>query len=206
MEQKSSVYEKNYEIYRSRIGAVDFASAASTLGLVSAGDGYKIDFFGQTYFVSQDGIQDECGKTPDYMLCVILAKYLILCPDQVYLDEAWCAFRDFKKESHFLNVNYFRSDTEKVIADTFSGKIDKLQRICEQLDGQKENEGFSYDLVMRFNVLPRISLLLLFNDGDDDFEASGTVLFQKQAEYYLDPESLAMTSACLARKLRAFEK
>jgi hypothetical protein len=58
-------------------------------------------------------------------------------------------------------------------------------------------------LVVQFKALPRISQLLLFNDSDEDFPGSATGLFQKQAEFYLDPESLAMTSAVLARRLSA---
>jgi hypothetical protein len=37
------------------------------------------------------------------------------------------------------------------------------------------------------------------------FYAHCSVLFQKHAEYYLDPESLAMTSAFLAKSLRKYK-
>ena len=43
---------------------------------------------------------------------------------------------------------------------------------------------------------------MLFNDKDDEFPAQCSILFQKQAEFYLDPESLLMTGAVLARKLK----
>ena len=52
---------------------------------------------------------------------------------------------------------------------------------------------------MKFQALPRIVLLLLFNDGDEEFPAKCTVLFERHAEHYRDPESLAMTSTWLAR-------
>ena len=73
--------------------------------------------------------------------------------------------------------------------------------IRNALGGVSGDSTLSYDLVMRFQALPRIALLLLFNDGDDDFPPYSTVLFWRQAEYYLAPESLAMTSALLARQL-----
>ncbi|MFH0997654.1 MAG: DUF3786 domain-containing protein, partial [Pseudomonadota bacterium] len=60
----------------------------------------------------------------------------------------------------------------------------------------------SYDLSMQVYALPRVSLLLLFNDGDDEFTARCSVLFQKQAKSYLDLESLAMTSTLLANNLK----
>ena len=70
-----------------------------------------------------------------------------------------------------------------------------------EMGGVENHEMAGYDLAMQFQALPMISLLLLFNDGDADFPAYTTVLFQRQAEFYLDPESLAMTSAVLARRL-----
>jgi hypothetical protein len=59
-----------------------------------------------------------------------------------------------------------------------------------------------YDLSVQFQALPRISLLLLFNDGDGESPARCTVLFQKHTECFMDPESLAMSGASLARRLR----
>ena len=116
------------------------------------------------------------------------------------------SFKDFKKTSHFLNLNYFISDTEKPIVQNFSGRLDALSTACEKFGGVPNDIGISYDLVMRFDALPRISLLLLFNDKDEEFPAQCSVLFQKQAEYYLDPESLVMTSAFLVKKLIRYKK
>ena len=62
----------------------------------------------------------------------------------------------------------------------------------------------SYDFAMEFKGLPQIELLLLFNDSDDDFPATCSVLFQRQAEHYLDPESLIMTGMVFAQRLKKF--
>ena len=35
-----------------------------------------IPFFNNNYFISKEGIVDESGTRPDYMVCVILSKYL----------------------------------------------------------------------------------------------------------------------------------
>ncbi len=64
----------------------------------------------------------------------------------------------------------------------------------------------AYDLSYRFEALPRLSLLLLFNDADEDFPAKCMVLFEKHAEEYLDLESLAMTGAILVRNLKAADE
>jgi hypothetical protein len=135
------------------------------------------------------------------MTFVILAKYLLLCPERSHHDAEWVSFKDFKRATHFTNVNYFASDVERAIEKHFSGKLPELGEACRKLGGTPTKMA-SFDLCMQFHALPRIDLLLLFNGADQEFPAKSTVLFQKHAEYYLDPESLAMTGACLAKKLK----
>ena len=202
MVESSDVFEKNCQEYCAQLAKIDFESIKNELGIIHDGDRMFIPFFNNRYVVSNNGILDESGNRPAYMIFVILAKYMLLCPNRSYDDKAWVSFKDFKRTSHFTNVNYFSSDTERAIERIFSGKLDKLKKACAELDGSPHEMEISYDLSMQFNALPRISLLLLFNDGDEEFPAKCTVLFQKHAEYYLDPESLAMASACLARELK----
>ena len=207
MVESSDVFEKNYQEYCAQIAKIDFESIKNELGIIHDGGRMFIPFFNKRYLVSNNGILDESGNRPDYMISVIISKYILLCPGRSHVDNEWVSFKDFKRASHFTNVNYFSSDTESVIERHFSGKLNELKKACEELDGSQHEMEISYDLSMRFDALPRVSLLLLFNDGDEEFPAKCTVLFRKHAEYYLDPESLAMAGACLARKLkRAWDK
>ena len=205
MQQKSEVFEKNYMEYCAQIASLNFTSIKEILGIEQDGNRMIIPFFDNNYFVSKEGIVDKSGARPDYIICVILSKYLLLCPESLHFDTEWVSFKDFKKTSHFLNLNYFASDTEKPIVQHFSGRLDALSTACEKFGGLPYDIEISYDLTVRFDALPRISLLLLFNDGDEEFPAHCSVLFQKQAEYYLDPESLAMTSTFLAKSLKRYK-
>jgi hypothetical protein len=45
---------------------------------------------------------------------------------------------------------------------------------------------------MQFTALPKIPVLMLFNDADEEFHAQCAVLFERRAENYLDMECLAM--------------
>ena len=51
---------------------------------------------------------------------------------------------------------------------------------------------------MRVPALPRIPLLLLFNDADDEFAAQCAILFERRADRYLDMECLAIIGSLLA--------
>lgn len=45
-----------------------------------------------------EGIVDESGKKPAFSACVILSKYLLLCPDTCQYDTGWVFFKDFKTD------------------------------------------------------------------------------------------------------------
>jgi hypothetical protein len=202
MFQDSEIFEKHYSNYCAQIAKIDLESIKDRLGMRNDGEQMLVSFFNEDYLVSGSGIFDASGNRPDYGVCVIIAKYILLCPDRSYHDAEWVSFKDFKKASHFTNVNFFASDTERAIARDFSGRLDELLKAGKALGGIHHEMEIAYDLSMQFQALPLISLLLLFNDGDEEFPAQCKVLLQRHAEYYLDPESLAMSGASLARRLK----
>lgn len=206
MAEKSKIFEEHYQDYCRQIASVDLASIKDRLKIQINDNIAQIPFFNQIYQVSGLGIFDTDNKKADYVTCVILSKYVLLCPNQLYLDADWCTFRDFKKESHFTNTNYFTSDTTQRIISHFSGRLNDLKTACRKINGADQQMDLAYNLSVSFTVLPRLSLLLLVNDADEDFPADCKVLFQKQGEYYLDPESLAMTSGFLSKKLIQADK
>jgi len=205
MFNNSAIFEKHYEDYLRQIMEIDVGHVKDILEIELDGNQMVVPFFDGKYSVSQKGIFDGFGQRPHYIVCVILAKYILLCPDRFHDEPEWVSFKDFKQTSHFLNVNFFSSDTERTVVKYFSGRKDALFTACEKFGGHGHEADFQYDLSMAFEALPRVSLLLLFNDMDDEFPAQCTLLFQKQSEFYLDPESLAMTGAYLAKRLQGTE-
>ena len=63
----------------------------------------------------------------------------------------------------------------------------------------------TYDISVKFQALPRIPLLLLFNDRDDEFPSNCSVLFKGNAGYFLDPECLAIPGGLLFRRLKGIK-
>jgi hypothetical protein len=206
MNEKAEIFKKHYEQYCTQIDEADLEAAAEILGGRKEGARLRVSFFGREFLVGQGAISDESGARPDYMTCVILAKYVLRCPSRIHHEPEWVSFKDFKKESSFTNVNFFSSDVERAVAGRFSGRLSALERTCRESGGSLCPMDVSYDVSYRFEALPRLSLLLLFNDEDEDFPAKCMVLFQKHAEEYLDPESLAMTGAILIKNLKTIDK
>ena len=200
MADKSSVFEETYTNYLAQIAGLDFKKTAAQLGAEMVGDEMITPFFGVPHRISAAGISDPSGNRPDFSVCVILFKYLLLCPDYDPVETDWVSFRDFRDASPFAGsfVNY----TEAPLAKYFSGRVTQLEMACRKISGDLPAAKFSYDLCMQFDALPKIPLLMLFNDTDDEFPAQCAVLFERRAEKYLDMECLAMVGMLLFEYLK----
>ena len=190
MAEKSKVFEQTYEDYLSRIAILDFNFIANTLGIVVDGEDVVVPFFGKPYRVSSKAITDPSGKQPHLSICVILCKYLLMCPLIEPLGGNWMAFKDFKDAAPLIQA--FSNTVTRAIAETFSGRVSELEASGKKMGGYTPDEEFPYDLCMQFDALPKVPLLLLFNDQDDEFPAQCGVLFEKRTEKFIDMECLAM--------------
>jgi len=202
MTEKSSVFEETYTNYLAQIAELDFKKIADQLGAERVAEELIIPFFGKPLRVSADGISEASGSRPNFSVCVILFKYLLLCPDHDPVENDWVSFKDFRDSSPFAGsfINY----TEAPIAKYFSGRVTQLEMACRKISGHLPTEKFSYDLCMQFNALPQIPVWMLFNDADDEFAAQCAVLFERRAEKYLDMECLAMVGMLLFEYLHRF--
>lgn len=202
---KSPVFEETYHNYLSRIAELDFKQIADQLGAEMVGDKMIIPFFGKPHRISAQGITDPFGNRPSFSVCVILFKYLLLCPGYDPVESDWVSFKDFKDSAPFSGafINY----TERPLAKYFSGRVKQFETACKKMNGHLPVAKFSYDLCMQFDALPKIPVLMLFNDADDEFAAQCAVLFERRAENYLDMECLAMVGMLLFENLkRAVDK
>ncbi len=202
MTPEAAVFEETYNDYLSRIAGIDLAGAAAALGAAMDDGRAVIPLLNRTYRVSKEGIARADGRRPNLGTCVILSKYLLLCPPLEPTRTDWASYRDFKDSGPL--ATYWANEVEVALVDAFAGRTADLEKAAEQLGGYAPDEDFPYDVCYRFDALPKIPTLMLFNDVDDEFPARCTVLFQASAEEYLDGECLAMLGAQLAGRLVLF--
>ena len=194
--EKSAVFEQTYRHYLAEIGTIDYLARADLLGVEADGEELIIPLYDRTYSVSHRGINARGGAALNDAVRVILAKYVLTCPGQMPpLSSKWMTYREFRDAAPL--VSYFASNTNKNIELHFSGAPEKLKRRCRELGGKTE-ENSSFDLSIRLQALPRIPVVLNFNDADNMFPAACSILYQASAEHFLDMECLAMTGTLLA--------
>jgi hypothetical protein len=200
MAELSPAFEKTYQIYLERIGRLAFKSLEKNLGVTVEKDEVIVPFIGKPYRVSAKGILDPAGQRPSLEICVVLSNYLIWCQDDYSIGDEWVSYRDFK-DAGPLTVFYANS-VEKPIARHFSGKLHELETSCLSCGGVASELEVSYELSIKFNPLPKVPMLLLFNDVDEEFPAHCSLLFEKHADKFLDAESLAILGMILSTYLR----
>lgn len=199
--KKSTVFEQTYQHYISEIQKIDYLGRADVLGAVIRDGKLVLPLYDREYLVSGSGVEGAEGETVTSAVRVILCKYILMCPAQPStFSNKLMTYREFRDAGPL--VSYFATNTNKIIETHFSGKLSLLRVNGEKLGGRVATSD-SYDLSLLFHALPRIPVILNFNDRDDMFPAVSSILYQESAQQYLDMECLAMTGTLLVGRLIA---
>lgn len=194
MAAASPVFKKTYADYLAQIAALGRDRLGPMLGAGVDGRKITIPFLGRQFSVTDTAFVDAAGERVDFEGCVVLARYLLMCPDELPRETDWTHFRDFK-ETGPLTV-YFDRDVEQALAGLFAEDITAAAAAVNALGGVTPDIGAAYDYVAQVRALPNVPVLILFNDADPDapadFPATCSLLFEKRADRFLDPESLAV--------------
>jgi len=197
--KKAPVFEETYRDYLKQLAGIDYLSRADVLGASTSGNELIIPLYGKEYRVSHSGIVNPSGEKANFAICVVLCKYILVCPREVMPAGMWVTYREFRDAGPL--IGYFNANTNKTIESSFSGRMGLLTKASRRLEATPVKDGAAYDLSLMFHALPRIPVLLRFNDGDAEFPAHCAILFRQSAEHYLDMESLAIVGTFLAGNL-----
>ena len=207
MANTNPVFEEHYDRYLHRLNHVDLSLCATVLGITVDEERKtaQIPFFRTLYRVSRFGVMDDRGKRPDYGTCVVLLKYLLMCPKRVPPDRDWVSPRDFSDAGQAQNAG-LSAYTSQAISKRYSGGLVGLKAAVGALGGMAPEVEYPYDISAVFAALPKLPLLFLFNDADEAFPAQATILFQRRAEHILDAECRIMVEWFLLEQLKRAEK
>lgn len=201
MDGKAPVFEKNYKDYLVQVNELDLKAVAKKTNTEWTGQSVVVPLFGIPYEISSSGIRDSSGTEPIYSIKIVLCQYLLQYPSKHPQDDTWTSYKDFRDAAPL--VNWFHVNTEMEISGKFDGKLKALETACRNIGGKNYGSELNYDLHIKFDALPQVPMLLLFNDADDEFPAQSLLLFEKRAKHYLDMECLAILGHLLAEKLKS---
>jgi len=193
--EDSKIFDKTYNEYLSQLRDFDFLKKVGILGIQKRNKSFMFEFFNRQIVFNRNEFTDLSGEELTFAIKVILCKYLLMCPEKISeSSNRLVTFREFANAGPLFSS--FTANTNKIIETTFSGHLEKLKTRCLKLGGTiMETE--SYDLSIRFRALPRIPIILNFNDRDELLPAKAGFLYHDNAEIYLDLECLTITCTYL---------
>ena len=111
---------------------------------------------------------------------------------------SWISFSELA-DGQFYNAA-FLGYTSKKLHQFFDTKYDLFEERCRDLCGDKTTFG---DGAFRFQILPRVAVLAVYWQGDDEFPPSYKILFEDSADYHLPTDVCAILGSMLTGKLIA---
>jgi hypothetical protein len=205
MQSKNPIFEKNYHAYLNDLSGLDLSDRAEVLDITveKQSNTTSIPYFGQKYSVSAEGVVGTSGQRPGYEVCVVLLKYLLMCPKQLPTESDWVTYRELKDSGPL--AAYFSNNALGALTKNYEKRRDVLESVASFVGGVRPQQNYPYDVAVEFRVLPRIPILLLFNDKDEEFDAQTAILFERRADRFLDAECLAMVAGYLPVWLKKAE-
>jgi len=193
--KKASVFHETYHQYLIEIAEIVLQDKAKHLGASYGNNGLTLQFYDTKYMISSDGVVSAHHNDAPFAIKVILCKYVLMAREfTTSFPEKWMSYREFKDSGPL--ISYFANNTNKTIELSYTGKLSALRERCKIIGGT-ELKSESYDLSFLFKALPKIPVLLNFNDSDELFPSACSILFNSDAEKYLDMECLAMVGTYL---------
>ena len=204
MDSQNELFEEAVVQCIAQLKDKNFLENREILGAEVKGNSLVIPIYGQFYTISAEGVKTQHGKTANPAVSVLLLKYVLNCPDKTPSEGEWVTYREFKGAS--VLSGHFIENTNKLIETSFSGKAERLHHAAIHMGGFPFDDGSSFDVAIEFEALPRIPILLRFNDADGLFPAQCSFLFRQSAECFLDLKSLEVVGTLLASKLTGSNK
>jgi len=108
----------------------------------------------------------------------------------------WVSFSELS-DAQFYNAA-FQGYTSKKLVQFFQNDIQGFIDRCLEMNGEKTSFGGG---AFRFQILPRVALLAVYWEGDDEFPSSYKVLFEDIVDKHLPTDGCAILGSMLTGKL-----
>jgi len=152
---------------------------------------FTVEYLGKKYTVSYpDGKVEFAPKEGEVELTVkILILHYLYNANGAPLQNKLVSFKELPDGAIYIEP--FTRRAVKPLLNLFAQRQEDLVRLAKTLGGKEGNIG---DTSVTINVFPRVPVTYVIWSGDDEFPASGNILFDASAPNYLPTEDYAVIS------------
>jgi hypothetical protein len=216
LEHKKSSFDQEESNFARRVGELraglklcDPLSLAERIGGVYTPTGDQtgtllLSLWGRpvSIYIPEFIVQDENQQTPPLAIQALLLYYFQTAHGPAPAGK-WISFSELP-DGKFYN-QAFQGYSGKQLSRAFGNNLTDLKQAALQIGSQWIESGGQElgDFTCLFQVLPRLPVLLVGWQGDEDFPASYQFLFDVTAANYLPTDVCAIVGGMLARKIIA---
>jgi hypothetical protein len=157
----------------------------------------QVPLFGEMCTVKKDAVYKESSRL-DTIGSILVLRYLLTAGNDD-LRNAWVPYRELKDGAQFSS--YIKANIEDRLAKAFAGRKAVLQERLQTIGAVMYRSEARPDVAAALYPFPRLPLLIIFWDKDEEFDASFQFLFDKSAASYLDMEALAVALEYTCQRL-----
>lgn len=149
---------------------------------------FYIRFLGRNYSVKfPEGLvtSDDGGEVPlEIKVCIL---HYLTHAGEAHVEGRYISFKELPSGSIYITP--FTNRTIRPLIGIFGKNPQKLIEAGEKLGGKKVEVG---DHAVEIPVFPKIPITFVLWEGDEEFPASGNVLFDASAQFHLETEDYAL--------------
>ena len=194
--------EQALAFLRGEMKAIDLKAGAQRCGgthVAGASECIRLKSLGRWYDVTRADVVGESDN-----LTAIEKVFFFIYVTRASGAKAagrWVAMRELPNSTS--KAGQFEQQADK-IATRFDGRFDVLVEKARSLGGERVSSE-SADVAVKFQALPRVDILLLLWEGDEDFPARASLLLDEGVLAYLDQEAIVFLAESLTNRLATRE-
>lgn len=182
-----------------KFAAADLGEMIANCGFDQAGDGFDVHFINRDLHVSYpEGEVTEVasGKAVDDVAKILVLHHATYSRGGS-LDDKLVSYQELPGGDIYINP--FTHRCINALVGIFAKNIEMLKKAVEATEYRWENHG---DFSCTVQVLPMVPITLILYEEDDEFPASGNILFNGNAASHLHTEDYSQLSAYLISSLK----
>ena len=152
------------------------------------GERFVFDAFGEQCLIEPKGITLG-DKEHSSVFGILISLYALNARPDICVPAPLKAFKEFPDSMPYVGA--FTTHTEQLLAPHVAKIKESVQIVTETLKGEEAPDGTGGDFSFIVYPLPKIALWYIFYEADDDFPASATCLYSKNARLFLPVDGLA---------------
>jgi hypothetical protein len=155
---------------------------------------FTVKYLNEDYLVTYPGgVVEPAGNNKEVPIAVkILILHYLATANGVPLQNKWISFKELPDGAIYIGP--FTNRAINPMLKIFSEKQTELVELAKNLGGRVETLG---DTSVTIYAFPNVPITYVIYSADEEFPASGNILFDGSASYYLPTEDYALLSSLL---------